>query len=103
MATDNIKYNSTLIENDIEPQVLTIKQIKERIKPIMLEYNICEVYLFGSYARGEATRNSDVDIYCSPGNVKTLADEVRLIEKLEEALGKKVDLVTIGSEMHDYF
>ena len=96
-------YITSLILEDINPSVLTIKQIKERIKPIMEKHGIEDVYLFGSYARGEANSNSDVDIYCSSGDVKTMIDEVAFIEELENALNKKVDLVTIGSQMHEYF
>lgn len=96
-------YLIRLLLNDIKPNVLTIKQIKERIKPIIEKYHIEEVYLFGSYARGEAGPNSDVDIYCSSGNIKTLYGEIDLIDELEQVLGKKVDVVTIGSEMHEYF
>ena len=96
-------YIASLIKENINPSILTIKQIKDRIKPIMAKHNIDEVYLFGSYARGEARSDSDVDIYCSSGDVRTLYDEIDFIEELEQALAKKVDVVTIGSEMHDYF
>ena len=102
-VTNRNNYITNLIMEDIKPDVLTIKQIKERIKPIAQKHGIKEVYLFGSYSRGEATSNSDVDIYCSSGDLKTLIDEVGLIEELEKALGKKVDLVTIGSRMNNYF
>lgn len=97
------KYITDLINENISPSILTIKQIKERIRPVIQKYDITEVYLFGSYARGEANRDSDVYIYCSHGNVKSLFDEVGLIQDLEEALGKKVDVVTIGSKMHPLF
>ena len=104
---DNIKnrnsYIRDLILEDIDPEILTIKEIKQRIKPVMEKHGIDEVYLFGSYARGEATRNSDVDIYCSSGDIRTLYHEVDFNEELEKALGKKVDVVTIGSQMHDFF
>ncbi len=104
---DNISnrnsYITSLISEDINSNVLTIKQIKERIKPIMAKHKIEDVYLFGSYARGEANSDSDVDLYCSSGDINTLYDEVSFIEELETALGKKVDVVTIGSQMHDYF
>lgn len=96
-------YITDLIKEDIEPNILTIKQIKERIKPIMAKHNIKEIYLFGSYARGDATRDSDVDIYCESGDILSLYDEVDLKEELENALGKKVDVITIGSEMNEYF
>ena len=104
---DNIpnrnNYITSLILEDISSTVLTIKQIKERIKPVMAKHKVEDVYLFGSYARGEANRNSDVDLYCSSGDIKSLYDEVDFIDELEAALGKKVDVVFIGSQMHDYF
>ena len=96
-------YITNLIINDIKPNVLSIKEIKERIKPIIKKHQIKDVYLFGSYSRGEANENSDVDIYCDKGDLRTLYDEVDLIDEFENALGKKVDLVTIGSRMQDFF
>lgn len=96
-------YLTNLILEDIDPSILTIKEIKERIRPVIEKHGIKDVYLFGSYARGEANRNSDVDIYCDGGDVKTLWDHSSLEDELEEALGKEVDVVTIGSQMHDFF
>ena len=96
-------YITDLISEDINPSVLTIKQIKERIKPVIAKHNIKDVYLFGSYARGEATKDSDIDIYCESGDVKGLFEQSALIREFEEALNKKVDIVTIGSRMNDYF
>ena len=94
-------YISSLIENDLH--VLTIKQIKERILPVLSKHNIHEVYLFGSYARGEANRDSDVDIYCEPGEIKTFIQQGFLEDELKTALGKDVDIVFIGSKLDDYF
>ena len=96
-------YITGLIKEDIDSKVLTIKAIKEKIKPIMNKHNIKDVYLFGSYARGEANSNSDVDIYCDSGDLRSLYDEVSFKEELENALNKKVDVITIGSSIHGYF
>ena len=96
-------YITNLILEDIDPCILTIKQIKERIKPVIEKHGIKTVYLFGSYARGEANRNSDVDIYCDRGDVDTLWKHSALQDELIKALGKDVDVITIGSQMHDYF
>ena len=101
--TNRNAYIVGLIKENIDSKVLTLKTIKEKIKPIMNKHNIKEVYLFGSYARGEANSNSDVDIYCDSGDLKSLYDEVDFKEELENALNKKVDVVTIGSSMHPYF
>ena len=98
------KYLLQLIDDDIEPDVLTIKQIKDRIKPVMEKHGIRDVYLFGSYARGEATNKSDVDIYCEPGDVQTLIDEVTVEEELAAALGKDVDVLFFGTTFStDFF
>lgn len=97
------KYIYSLIDNDINPRVLTIKQIKERILPVLANHGINEVYLYGSYARGEAKNTSDIDIYCEPGDIKTFIDQGFLEEELEEALGKKVDLLFIGTTLNDFF
>ena len=97
------KYIVSLIENNINPSVLTIKQIKIRILPVMAKHNIHEIFLFGSYARGEANNKSDVDIYCESGDIKTLIDQGFFEDELEEALGKEADIVFIGSQMDDYF
>lgn len=97
------KYIYSLIDNDINPSVLTIKQMKERILPILAKHNIHEVYLYGSYARGEAKNTSDVDIYCEAGDIKTFIDQGFLEEELEESLGKKVDILFIGTSLNDFF
>ena len=96
-------YITSLIKEDVEPSILSIKQIKERIKPVIEKHSIKNVYLFGSYARGEANRDSDVDIYCERGDVDTLWKHSAFCDELEEALGKKVDVVTIGSNMQEFF
>ena len=101
--SDRNSYITKLIKNDLSSGVLTIKQIKTLIKPVIGKYHISDVYLFGSYARGEARSDSDVDIYCSSGDIKSLFMLSHFKGELEEALGKKVDVVTIGSQMHDYF
>ena len=104
---DNISnrnsYITNLILDDIDSGILTIKEIKDKIKPIIHKYNIKDVYLFGSYARGEANRNSDIDIYCDRGDINTLWKKNSFKDELEETLNKEVDIVTIGSEMDEYF
>ena len=96
-------YIYSLIDNDVNKSVLTIKQIKERILPILNKHHINEVYLFGSYARGEANNKSDVDIYCESGDIETFIDQGYLEDELKESLKKNVDIVFIGSTMDDFF
>ena len=97
-------YILSLIENDIHPGVLTIKQIKQAIIPILNKHGITDIYLFGSYSRGEANIRSDVDIYCEQeGDVTTFHKEIDLVEELKQALGKDVDIVFSNEIMHWFF
>ena len=98
-------YINNLIKEDLYRSILTLKEIKNRLRPVVQQYHIDELYIFGSYSRGEATRDSDVDIYCSWGDFRNrpwypVGD---LIEVFEEALGKEVDVVIIGASMHPFF
>jgi predicted nucleotidyltransferase len=79
--------------------VYTIDQIRERVTPIALKYSLPAVYLFGSYARGEATEDSDVDILVDRTGtaLKGLFALGGLFNDLSEAVGKPVDLVTTGA------
>ena len=96
-------YIVNLINTDINHNVYTIKEIKNIIKPILNKYGITDIYLFGSYARGEAKDSSDIDIYCNQGNIKTLIDQGLLEDELESSLNKKVDIIFDSSYIDDYF
>ena len=41
--------------------ICTLEEIPKRIFPIIEKYSISAMYLVGSYARGEATEDSDLD------------------------------------------
>lgn len=97
------EYIVSLIDTDVNKSVLTIKQIRQLIMPILDKYGIKEVYLFGSYARGEARSDSDVDIYCEPGNVTSLHDAITLEEDLKTALKRDVDVIFTSTKLHWYF
>ena len=101
---DRNSYLLSLIRQDIDrKKILTIKKIKEIIMPILKEHGIEDVYLFGSYARGEADQKSDVDIYCDKGNIRTLIDQGKLEDELEKALKKKVDIVCTSAVNDEFF
>ena len=82
--------------------LLTIKQIQHFARLIFERHpQIKCAYLFGSYARGEATEESDVDILVTIDGVMGM-ELYGVANELEEKLHKKVDLVThrqvVGSE-----
>jgi predicted nucleotidyltransferase len=70
-----------------------LENIKKRILPILKEHGVTKAGLFGSCVRGEMKKGSDVDILVKmPDNISLLGF-VGVKLELEEALGRKVDLV----------
>lgn len=69
----------------------------KKIIPILKSNNVEFAGIFGSYARREAKRGSDVDLLVRFNKPKSLFNIVSLQRELSEALNKKVDLVTEGA------
>lgn len=74
--------------------LLKLSDIKEKTVPILREYGVIYAGVFGSYARGEAHADSDVDLLVKTTKPISLLVFFDLADKLEDALGKKVDIVT---------
>jgi uncharacterized protein len=71
------------------------KEIKTKIIPILKQSGVKRAGIFGSYARGEQTKNSDIDILIEvKGRKFSLFDLSGLELELERKLRKKVDLLT---------
>jgi len=70
-----------------------IEEIKQKILPILREYGAKKVALFGSCVRGEMGEESDIDILVDIKADISLLGFVGLKQKIEEALGQRVDLV----------
>ena len=76
----------------------TIEEITHHITPIAQKYNLTAVYLFGSYARGEATPDSDVDLLVDlDGSTAHGIMLGALYSDLADALQVSIDLVTVAS------
>ena len=72
-----------------------LRKIKPDIVRILKENGIKKAGMFGSYARGEQKKNSDIDILIEAKRGKfSLFDLVGLEMKLKKTLKKKVDLLT---------
>ncbi len=74
-------------------KVYTIEEIKAMIYDILKKYGVEKAYIFGSYARGEADKKSDVDIMIKKGNLKTLLQLSALANEIEQILKKQIDIV----------
>lgn len=79
--------------------IYTINEIQQIVTPIAKRYHLPAVYLFGSYAKGTANEHSDVDLLIDTTGtgLKSLLSLGALYNDIEEALGKKIDLITVNS------
>jgi len=75
------------------PTQQEIERIKEKVIPILMPYGIKRLGLFGSFVRGEATHESDIDILIEIEKDISLLRFVGLKLEIESVLGKKIDLV----------
>ncbi len=78
-----------------------LQRIAKIAVPILKKNGVVKAGIFGSYARGEAKKRSDIDMLIKVGRRKfSLLDHVRLERELEEKLHKKVDLLTYNGVNH---
>ena len=90
----------------MEKRILTFDEIIKIVKPLAEKYHIKEVYIFGSYARGEASGESDVDILAVGGENFSGSDIFAFGEELRIALDKSVDAyeireINVGTKFYD--
>jgi len=75
--------------------VTEIKRLLQKEIPSLKEkYHVKEIGIFGSFVRGEQTRNSDLDIIVEFASPIGLLKFVNLENYLHDLLGVKIDLVT---------
>lgn len=70
-----------------------IEEIKQKLLPILRPYGVKRAGLFGSCVREELRQDSDIDILVDIEKDISLFDFIGLKLEIEDALGKKVDLV----------
>ena len=75
--------------------MLTIEEIKSRITPVIKKYPIEKVILFGSYARGDASETSDIDLVVESGGKMRNSRIFTLGGDLLVALPVRVDVYDI--------
>jgi hypothetical protein len=74
-----------------------LEKVRKKALPVFKKHGVTRAAVFGSFARGEAGENSDLDFLVEFEGDKTLLDLVALQQELEEVMGKKVDVVTYAS------
>jgi len=84
---------------------MSVEEIKRMITPILTKHGIKKAAFFGSSVRGELQSDSDIDILVEIEQKLSLFGFIALKLEIEEALGRKVDLVeydTIKPNLKDY-
>lgn len=78
------------------PTLAEVLHELHRLQPHLARRNVVRIGVFGSVARGEARPDSDIDILVELTGAGDLFDLVGIKLLLEEALGRRVDVVPIG-------
>jgi len=79
----------------MQTKIDVLERLKSNKKILCNKYNISKLGLFGSFARDEATADSDIDILFEVEENKKLSlfDYLHLAKYLEQTFHTKVDLV----------
>ena len=72
---------------------MAIDELKKKIIPLLKQNRVTRAGLFGSAARGEMRVDSDIDILDDLHEDASLFELIGLKQQLEEALGRRIDLV----------
>ena len=83
-------------------KIYTIEEIKNIVQPIAKSYGVENVFLFGSYARGDASSDSDIDLRIDKGKIKGFFRLGSFYNELTEKLNKNLDLLTTASLDRDF-
>jgi predicted nucleotidyltransferase len=78
------------------PHIFSTDEIRAKVEPIAQEYGVERVMLFGSYARGEATEESDIDLHIDEGRIHGYIQLSGFHLALEDHFGIPVDVLTTG-------
>lgn len=76
----------------------THDSIRKALEQVLRPYDVLEAYVFGSYARGEQTQRSDIDLRFLCGDSITYGDLYHISKALKENLGTEVDILTCKPE-----
>jgi len=90
----NLQYQKVAEMMKLMEMKRALKSNKELLRQ---QYGVKEIGIFGSFARGEQKKKSDVDVLVEFEDMPDLIKFIELERKLQRLLGKKVDLVRKGA------
>ena len=80
---------------------MSMEEIEKEIRKLLKKYNADHAILFGSYARGEADENSDIDVIVVGGEKFNLTDILDFGDELRISTKKNVDAFEIREVVKD--
>ncbi|MGL4209270.1 MAG: nucleotidyltransferase family protein [Candidatus Adiutrix sp.] len=75
----------------LSKNIYTINEIATLLHEIFVKNQVAQAYLFGSYAKGTQTAQSDIDIFAEFENSQSLFDICGILHDMREQLKKDVD------------
>jgi hypothetical protein len=81
--------------------MLSLQSIKEIVVPLAQQYGLERIFLFGSYARGEATETSDIDFRIDKGSMRGLKF-CGFYSDMEASLKRPLDILTTQQLPKDF-
>jgi len=77
----------------VPAKIYSLDEIRRMVAPIAAKYDVDRVFLFGSYARGEAACTSDLDFVIDKGRLRGLK-LAAMLGDLQETFDRPIDLLT---------
>lgn len=92
--TTRSSYIESVLQESLDSrESLSLETIKHFVIELAEEYGAKKVSLFGSFARGDATEESDIDLLLDKGDIKGM-QVLEFQDELSKRIGRKVDVVT---------
>jgi len=83
-------------------RIYSINEIASLVAPVASAYGVERIMLFGSYARGEARLNSDIDLRIDEGAIKGYFRLAGFYREIEEKFSIPVDVLTTGALSNEF-
>lgn len=106
----NLTQNKLILkEKEADKEIYLLKRerrgeefevIKEKLIKILKEKGVKKAGIFGSYARGEQKKKSDIDILIEPNKNISGFNFISFQEDVAKKLGKRVDIITYKGINH---
>jgi len=94
LCGDTWRILYTMLSQELKDSEYFIKILRQHLPELKEKYSVSYLGVFGSYIRGEQTKNSDLDVLVEFDKIPGLLKYIELEYYLSDLLGIKVDLVT---------